>query len=152
MDGAGTQIVGGQEPVRSHLALNAQVPLIHIGRVEIVQWRINVGSASYKGNIWSLVTEAAARGQEGQRILPRRQQSTRAARIISPRIRQVRTCHADLIPKRRAELLLAQRQHAHTITEHSITGANGHLAVAFGIERQAYTREELVPLGTVEGV
>src|SRR5262249_5562563 len=95
-----------QQPVLSDLPLDTQVVLVHVGWFEIAQRGANVRAKSRERNTRGRETEAAARRQDGHRVLPCRQESAGAARIIRPRIAQIRTRHAHRVSKWRAELLL----------------------------------------------
>src|SRR5690349_7308900 len=44
VNGAASDVVGGYQPVLAELPLNAEVPLVHISRVEIAQRRKHVGA------------------------------------------------------------------------------------------------------------
>src|SRR5581483_5978762 len=77
---------------------------------------------------------------------------SRQAAIVCPRVGQSAAGCADQVAEGRPKLLLAQREHAHAVTEHSVGRANGHLAVALRIPSQPNPWEKLSPLIAVETV
>jgi hypothetical protein len=137
---------------RFALLLDAHIILIDVGRLEVAERRADVTARSGERNIRSNVTESGSRSQDGHGILARRQEPSCPAQKARPGIAESRARYRDGIPERRAELFLAERKHAHPVSEHAVSYANGHTAIALGIPGESHTGEKLVPLGAVEGV
>ena len=70
--------------------------------------------------------------------------------MTCPGIGEIRARDAHVVSEWRGEVHLSSGEHHRPVAIHSVPGANGHAAVAFGIPGQSEPRKELVPHRTVD--
>src|SRR5207237_8780461 len=134
--------VRGHQPVLSDLSLNAQVPLVHVHRLEVLHVRVHIVAI---GGKWDVVVVHAnsLKGCEPNHGI------SAWGRRASPWIREICTRHAHKVPEWRGEVHLGSSEHHRPVPIHPIAGTDGHAAFAFGIPCQSDPRTELIPHGTI---
>src|SRR5436190_2034997 len=122
MNGVVSDIVRREQPVRTHLPLDAEIPLIEVGGLEIQR-----------------MIDDAAEGLEGG-ILAGVQRERISAGVVHPRIRKVRASRLELIAKGLVLRNEVQTESVLPVVEHPIGGADGHTAIALGIPNHSNAR------------
>src|SRR5262249_46974076 len=136
MNRAVPDVVRRKEPVLD-LALDAEIPLMNIHRLVVVQVEPHVSTLRrelrFRTRVyqrWGVTNESWDRIDSG---------------IVGPRARQVYIRLSNVVSVGRTERHLVWKELVETISKYAVCCANGHLAAAGGIPRKADSRKELPP-------